>query len=133
MCRDPERNTLVSDQNQPTEANRRGLPLEFDQGPPGFVFYRGSIPFDELPWPDEPRSVSEDYEWAFSNRELHQQYQGLVVAVHDRKVWGVGRTADDAWEGAHRQPGCPPEEEFAFVLMIGLPGQKDGSQRGDGA
>lgn len=99
---------------------RRQLSPDLEQGPPGFLIYRGAIPLMELPCADD--ATSDDYLWAFHNGDLHRQYQGLVVAIRDRQVWGVGKDGNAAWDDARRKPDCPAMHELAFVHLVGLPG-----------
>ena len=61
-----------------------------DDGVPGYALYRGSVPFDKLPWPDDP-----DNQWAVNDPELRRQYGGQIVAVKDRTLWGVGSTYEE--------------------------------------
>src|SRR5258708_1469415 len=95
------------------------LPVEFDANLPGFARYCGPVPFDELPIP-EPANP-DDFEWACNSLDLHRQYQGMVVAVRERKVWGVGKDGNTAWENARQKPGCPSVEQLAFVPLWGMP------------
>jgi hypothetical protein len=60
---------------------------------------------------------ADDYEWALRDPEVRRRYDGKVVAVHRRKVWGAGRTYDAAWEAACRQPDCPSPDEIVFVIV----------------
>jgi hypothetical protein len=99
------------------------LPVEFDASVPGFARYCGSVPLEELPIPEPPNA--DDYGWACNNPELHNTYQGMVVAVCDRMVWGVGRDSSTAWEDARQKPGCPELEQFAFVPLWGTPGNPE--------
>ncbi len=96
----------------------------------GAYFYRGEIPFDQLPFPDGPSP--DDAAWAMSSPEIHRQYQGLIIAVRDRKVWGAGKGISLALEDARRQPGCPPENELELVSIMGMPGPPEATEGGDG-
>jgi hypothetical protein len=95
---------------------------EFDESrmPRGFYHYRGSIPLMDLPVQEGPGS--EDYQWAIRNRELHRQYQGMVVAVHNQKVWGVGKDENAARDDALQKPGCPYSYELTLLRVVGMPG-----------
>ncbi len=104
------------------------LPVDGATSPPGFACYRGSIPFDELPIPELPNQ--DDYDWAWNSRELHRQYQGKVVAVHDRRIWGVGKDWQTAWEDARQKAGCPELDALAFVPLHGMPGNPEGAETG---
>jgi hypothetical protein len=102
--------------------------VEFDASLPGVARYCGPVPFDELPIP-EPANA-DDYGWAWNSPELHKQYQGMVVAVHDRRVWGVGKDCSTAWEDARQKPGCPELEQLAFVPLFGMPGNPESAEPG---
>jgi hypothetical protein len=88
----------------------------------GYTVYDGPIPFDEVPIPPCPHE--EDYDWVWGNRELHEQYQGLVVAVRDRKVWGAGKTHQAAWEDARGRAGCPARDDMIYLDIWGMPGSR---------
>jgi hypothetical protein len=100
------------------------LPPGFEELIPGAVAYQGPIPFDDLPFP-EPANA-EDYDWALNSRELHRRYPRMVVAVHRRQVWGVGRDYQAAWEDARKKSECPAERNLAFVALWGVPGDCGG-------
>src|SRR5262249_42711442 len=85
----------------------------------GILLYRGSIPLEQLPFPDPPPEETEAWEWVDSDPEINRLYGGLVVAVHNRKVWGVGKTDKAACEDALKKPGCPPEDDLVFVPVAG--------------
>src|SRR5438874_840167 len=108
--------------NEPTQVSRETLESL------GFAIYEGPVPFDEMPIPEPPNA--EDYAWALNSRELHRQYQRMVVAVHHHKVWGVGKDYNAAWDDARTKPGCPEREELAFVLLWGMPGNPEYSAEG---
>jgi hypothetical protein len=108
---------------------RQDNPLaEFDASLPGFARYTGPIPLDEVPIPDAP--IANDYGWAWTSPELHSKYQGMVVAVRDRTVWGVGKDCNTAWDDARQKSGCPELEQLAFVPLWGIPGNPDGAEPG---
>jgi hypothetical protein len=79
----------------------------------GGACYRGSIPLDQLPFPDPPNE--EDFDWAFNDPDVRRQYCGLIVAVSDRRVWGAGKDSRTAWEDARKKPGCPEASKLVFV------------------
>src|SRR5205814_9638720 len=54
------------------------------------------------------------------NLELRSEYGGYVWAVHEFKLWGVGRTHAKALADALAKPGCPPEEDLVLVVTSGL-------------
>jgi hypothetical protein len=67
------------------------------------------------------RQLLADHEWALHEGDVQQQYAGQVVAVHDRKVWGVGKTPQAALNDALSRPDCPPRGELATVVVEGCP------------
>jgi hypothetical protein len=92
----------------------------------GILLYRGSIPFDQLPFPDPPPEDVEAWDWVDHDPEVQRLYHGLVVAVHNRKVWGVGKTYKAAAEDARKKPGCPGEGlVFVPVPATQLPPRND--------
>lgn len=100
-------------------ANDEGsrLPPELEERD-GLLVYRGVAPFDTLSIPEaDPNS---DYEWAWHDPEIQRKYVGLVVAVANRRVFGVGKNEDEAWAEAHKHPDCPPEGHLYFVPVYGL-------------
>jgi hypothetical protein len=97
----------------------------------GVLLYRGSIPFDQLPFPAPPPEETEAWEWVNHDPEINRLYGGLVVAVHQRKVWGVGKTDRAAREDTLKKPGCPPEDELVFVTVAGLPPSQQGADGGN--
>jgi hypothetical protein len=70
---------------------------------------------------EQEKQVREDYEWCLHDAQVQQEYQGRVVAVHKRKIWGAGRTHRQATRAALRCPGCPPREALAKVFIEGRP------------
>jgi hypothetical protein len=84
----------------------------------GFVRYTGSVPLENLEFPEEPDNP--DFDWAINDPEVRRLYSGKVVAVHNRKVWGVGKNFRTAWEDARAKPGCPTKE-LVFVAIQRLP------------
>ena len=104
------------------------IPVEMDVSLAGFARYCGPVPFDELPIPEPPHA--DDYVWAHNSVELHSQYQGMVVAVRARMVWGVGKNCDTAWEDARQKLGCLRLEELAFVPLWGMPGNPECAEQG---
>jgi hypothetical protein len=105
------------------------LPPEFEEFH-GVLLYRGSIPFDELPFPDPPPEELDAWEWVEHDPEVNQLYGGLVVAVHKRKIWGAGTTYKAARLDALKKPDCPPEDELIFIPVPGLPPELQGSGGG---
>ncbi len=102
-------------------AREKGLP---DKVPPGEVeiidgiaWYRGSRPFAELPFPSVPPEVADDYDWARQEPQVQRDYTGLVVAVHNRKVWGAGKSRRAALEDAFQKIDCPPADELVLVVI----------------
>jgi hypothetical protein len=60
-----------------------------------------------------------DHEWVLNDTQLQLQYAGNVVAVHDRKVWGIGKTHQAALEAALSQPACPARGDIVTVAVEG--------------
>jgi hypothetical protein len=65
---------------------------------------------------DELRK-NDDYEWALRDLGLRKKYGGRVVAVHRKKVLGVGRSYQAAWAAAQRRRNCPAKREVAMVVV----------------
>ena len=63
--------------------------------------------------------MREDYDWCLRDPEVQVTYAGQVVAVHRKKVWGAGKTHGEATQAALAQPGCPPRECLAKVVIEG--------------
>jgi hypothetical protein len=76
---------------------------------------------DNLPFPPGDPRRDADFDWALNDPEVYRQYGGLKVAVHERRVWGAGRTYQLAREDALKKPGCPPAAELVFVYLWGTP------------
>jgi hypothetical protein len=70
---------------------------------------------------ERERRVWADHEWVLHDAGLQRQYAGQVVAVHDRRVWGAGKTHQAALNDALSRPGCPPRGELATVAVEGSP------------
>jgi hypothetical protein len=70
---------------------------------------------------ERERQLRADYEWVLHDADIQRQYAGQVVAVHDRKVWGAGKTHATALQAARRRRGCPPQESLAKVFVEGHP------------
>jgi hypothetical protein len=65
---------------------------------------------------DELRK-NDDYEWALADLDLREKYGGRVVAVHHKKVLGVGKNYQAAWAAAQRRRNCPAKREVAMVVV----------------
>ncbi len=85
----------------------------------GFALHEGPIPFDDLPFPVEEDNG--DFEWAASDPEICRLYQRQVVAVRNRKVWGVGKDGRAAYADAQRRPVCPAANDLVYVPIWGRP------------
>jgi hypothetical protein len=81
------------------------------------VRYQGDTPFEELEIPPPPPEVADARDWALNDPEVQKKYSGYLVLVHQRKVWGAGRSYSAALKQALQQPGCPPERELVFVFL----------------
>jgi hypothetical protein len=76
---------------------------------------------------EQERQLSEDYDWCLRDPAIQRAYAGQVVAVHRKKVWGAGKTHGEAIQAALAQPGCPPREALAKVVIEGsVPTQNEG-------
>src|SRR4051812_41007671 len=95
-----------------------GEPYEVDVYE-GFAVYRGAKPYEELEFPPPPEGHAEYFDWAWKDERVQKDYAGHVVAVRHRKVWGAGKTGDDAIKQALQKPGCPPGED---LVLIDIPG-----------
>jgi hypothetical protein len=65
---------------------------------------------------EQEKQIDADYEWCLQDSQVRRQYGGRVVAVHQRRIWGVGGDHGAALEAALREPGCPPRQ--ALVLAV---------------
>ena len=70
---------------------------------------------------ERERRLWADHEWVLHDAEVQRRYAGQVVAVHDRRVWGAGKTHQAALNDALSRPGCPPRGELATVAVEGSP------------
>jgi hypothetical protein len=68
---------------------------------------------------ERERQLSQDYDWCLQDPAIQRTYAGQVVAVHQKKVWGAGKTHGEATQAALGQPGCPPREALAKVVIEG--------------
>jgi hypothetical protein len=68
---------------------------------------------------EQERQLSEDYDWCLREAVVQRTYAGQVVAVHRKKVWGAGNTHGEAVQAALAQPGCPPRQSLAKVVIEG--------------
>src|SRR5688572_14541379 len=83
--------------------------------PEGFDLGSDSSPLENLSFAEDPDN--EDYAWALHNSDFRKQHSGLVVAVHQRVLWGVGKNHLAAWKDASTKPNCPPQEDLTFVAI----------------
>jgi hypothetical protein len=65
------------------------------------------------------RQCNADYEWVLQDLGVQREQAGKVVAVHRRKIVGVGTNHRDALQVALRRPDCPPREEITLVFVEG--------------
>lgn len=66
---------------------------------------------------EREQRIREDYEWCMHDPEMQKKYGGMVVVVHNRQVWGVGKNHAVAWKAAQRKRGCPERGYVAFVVV----------------
>jgi hypothetical protein len=80
---------------------------------------QGPAPGNHAPWTwgEREKQIDEDYEWCLHDPEVRQAYGGQVVVAYRRKIWGAGSNHTAAWEAASREPGCPPREDIAVVVV----------------
>jgi hypothetical protein len=80
---------------------------------------------------EQERQQWRDHEWVLSDEATQSRYAGLVVAVADRTVIGVGRTHREALHAALARPDCPSRQAIVTVAVEGCPvrgAQVPGSQ-----
>jgi hypothetical protein len=70
---------------------------------------------------EREQHLNGDYEWVLHDPEVQRQQAGMVVAVHRRRIVGVGTNHREALQAALLQPNCPPREEFTLVFVEGRP------------
>jgi hypothetical protein len=68
---------------------------------------------------EREREAHADYEWVLHDSAVQREHAGKVVAVHRRRVVGVGPNHWEALQAALRSPGCPPRDEIAIVFVEG--------------
>jgi hypothetical protein len=68
---------------------------------------------------EREREVHAGYDWVLHDPGVQSEHAGQVVAVHQRRVVGVGQNHWDALQAALRSPGCPPRDEIALVFVEG--------------
>lgn len=74
---------------------------------------------------EREQQIQSDYEWCLHDGGVRQQYGGQVVVVHQRKIWGAGRSHAAAWAAARRKRGCPSKDRIAIVVV---PPARDGQE-----
>jgi hypothetical protein len=77
-------------------------------------------PYSHPATEEEDRRPSDDWDWASTDPDVRTRYGGRVVAVHRRKVWGVGDNCFEAAVDARKQPGCPHVLALTFVDLFPL-------------
>lgn len=95
----------------------------------GFHICKGEIPFDQIEILSLPIGVEDDYEWASTDPQVQREFVGRVVAVCDNKVWGAGRTSQEAIAQAQQNPDCPALERLVLVDVIRLSGLENGASQ----
>jgi hypothetical protein len=65
---------------------------------------------------EQEKQINDDYEWCLHDPEVRRQYGDQVVAVHQRRIWGVGKDHLAALNAALQQPGCPQYCSARFLL-----------------
>ena len=94
----------------------------------GFHIYQGEIPFDQLEIPPLPPEVEADYHWASNDRQIQCEYNGRVVAVCEKKIWGAGKTPQEAIAQAQQNPNCPELERLVLVDVFLLDRPDNGTR-----
>jgi hypothetical protein len=64
------------------------------------------------------RLYDDDRAWADSDPNVQLRYSGQSIAVHRRKIVGVGFDGLAALEDALARPGCPPRHELSLVKVF---------------
>lgn len=64
------------------------------------------------------QQMTDDLQWAAAAPEV-RQHRGKLVAVHKRRVLGVGIHRDDVVEQAASRGGCPEEDIVVLVVPSG--------------
>ena len=67
------------------------------------------------------KQIREDYQWVLRDGTVQRQQAGKVVAVHRKKIWGVGATRAAALAAARVHPECPSQRQLALVYVEGQP------------
>lgn len=76
---------------------------------------------------EQEKQINDDYEWCLHDPEVRRQYGDQVVAIHQRRIWGVGKDHLAALNAALQQPGCPPKFCLALVIVPPLVTSDSGS------
>jgi hypothetical protein len=65
------------------------------------------------------QQLRQDYEWVLHDTAIQRQQAGKVVAVHKKRIWGVGESHSAALAEALKRPDCPSRQELALVYVEG--------------
>ncbi len=68
---------------------------------------------------EREKQIREDYQWVLQDGTTQREQAGKVVAVHKRKIWGVGANHAAALAAARERPECPCQQELALVYVEG--------------
>jgi hypothetical protein len=68
---------------------------------------------------ERERQIRKDYQWVLQDGTIQRQQAGKVVAVHRRRIWGVGPNHAAALAAALERPECPSQQELALVYVEG--------------
>lgn len=71
---------------------------------------------------EQEQQINYDYEWCLHDPAVQRAHGGKAVAVHCRRIWGIGANHLDALQAALREPGCPPRSHLAVVVVPELAG-----------
>jgi hypothetical protein len=68
---------------------------------------------------EQERQQWRDHEWVLSDEATQSRHAGLVVAVSNQTVLGVGPTHRDALQAALARPDCPARQAIVTVAVEG--------------
>jgi hypothetical protein len=68
---------------------------------------------------ERERQIREHYQWVLRDGKIQREQAGNVVAVHKRRIWGIGANHAAALAAALKRPRCPSKQELALVYVEG--------------
>jgi hypothetical protein len=66
---------------------------------------------------EQEQQLRDDYEWCLCDPEVRRLHGGEVVAAHQRRIWGAGRSHTAALQAALQEPACPSRNLLALVVV----------------